>query len=652
MARQRKYKPTDEERKALKEVQDCIAEATRWHKTFATKVERRYSAWRGLLPEQNSRTWRSNIHQPLLINVVEGMLSSMEEAEPRWVVSPFALPGMQLQDIVDLSDNAEISAHLLDYQMRLDRFATKQSPFMQQDLIAGFSPAKVHWLKKEKPRRYLDEQPEMVYDDAGGTVDIAMQLDEYEKVDTVRDDPTFEPRDVRDWLLPESATSVEAAPWIIDRTFVTYETLEHMQALGIYKNVEYVKETRVDKDARDSAVNRSYMETTRQEADIVADREMRLRAVDRTRGLCEIVELWTDMRVVTVANRTVVMRDEPNPLLPGYKPFVVCSAIPDMFQIPGISVVEGLAQMQEMVWTLQNLRLDTTRMAANLITMIRADRETGDDLVWEPNAQWFVTDPNQVKTLDIDPQIATITLQAESLLKGDIQNVMGGLPYTGGAQSQTVDQKTATGISIITNIAQAILARRKQMYLRCFAEVGRLFLALDQRLIRDTRLVEILGPGPQRRFIEVNWRQLQGYFNVEVEIIGDSLMRQERRAESGALVTQAVQSAGVMAQLGQPLNLKRFWEKHLDAYDVHDKETFFAPPQQSALQQPQPPQQGPGTTTPADTLQQDMTGQLDTGGITNESLAAGPTSPSSPVSMSPSAPAQRALAATGAGQSV
>jgi hypothetical protein len=300
---------------------------------------------------------------------------------------------------------------------------------------------------------------------------------------------------------------------------------------------------------------------------------------------------------------------------------------------------------------LQNLRLDTTRMAANLITLIRGDRETGDDLEWAPNAQWFVTDPNQVKTLDVNPAIATVTLQAESLLKGDIQNVMGGLPYTGGSQSQTLDQKTATGISIITNIAQAILARRKQMYLRCFAEVGRLFLALDQRLIREPRLIEILGPGPSKRFAEVNWRQLQGYFNVEVEIIGDSLLRQERRAESGALVTQAVQSAGVMAQLGYPLNLKRFWEKHLDAYDVHDKETFFAMPQQSALPAPAPPG-GPATTAPADTQQENMNGQLDTGGITNPALAAGPTSPSSPVTMSPSAPMQRSLAASGAGQSV
>jgi hypothetical protein len=347
----------------------------------------------------------------------------------------------------------------------------------------------------------------------------------------------------------------------------------------------------------------------------------------------------------------VLLRDEPNPFSHGKKPFVVCSAIPDMFQIPGISVIEGLAQMQEMVWTLQNTRIDTTRMAANLITLIRGDVDNPDDYEWAPNAQWIVTDPNQVKTLDINPAIANITLQAEGLLKGDIQNVMGGLPYTGGAESQTIDQKTATGISIVTNIAQAILARRKKQYTRTFAKIGQHFLALDQQLLREDRLIEIVGEGGMREYMNVNWKQIRGIFDVSVEMTGDSLMRQERRAESGALLTMAMQSAPLMQQLGTPLNVRRFWEKHLDAYDVTDKLTFFsaqptAQPQQGA--QPSPP----GTPPGADTLLEDLSGQLSSGGITNPSLAAGASSPSSPVSMSGAAPMQQALAATGAGRSV
>lgn len=636
MARAPSYKPTDEERQAIKLVTFCIDECKRWHQRFAEKVDRRYSAWRGMQADNAPKNWRSNVHQPLLINVVEGMMSSMEEAVPTWRVHGRAVPGMSLEEALAQSDKAEICTALIDHQMRVDEFASKQSPFMLQDLIAGYTPAKVSWLKQEVRRKYLDEAPEMIYDESGGTIEIAMKLDEYAETITTRDDPTFEPRDVRDFLYPESAVSVDAAPFIIDRTFVHYRTLLRMQQLGIYKNCEFVKETRHD--------------TTRRGADVVGDREQRIRSVDRTRGLVEICEYWDDGRVITVANRTVLLRDEPNPNWHGKKPFIVCSAIPDMFQIPGISVIEGLAAMQEMVWTLQNTRLDAARMLANPITLIRGDVDNADDFEWAPLAQWIVQDPNAVEILKVDPALAQLTLQHEALLKGDIQNVMGGLPYTGGAQSQTVDQKTATGISIVTNIAQAILQRRKGFYIRAFSRVGSFFLALDQQLMRDTRVVEILGEGGARRFEEVDWRQIQGIFDVNVEFLGDSMMRQERRAESGALLTQAIQSAPVMAQFGAPLNLRRFWEKHLDTFDVVDKMTFFAAPQQSPLQ----PGLGGGAPTPpgAESLLEDMGGSMNGGGLTNEALAAGPTAPSSPVSVSGEAAMQRSLAANGAGRSV
>lgn len=374
-----------------------------------------------------------------------------------------------------------------------------------------------------------------------------------------------------------------------------------------------------------------------------------MRGADRTRGLIEVLELWTDERVITVANGSVLLRDAPNPFAHGRKPFVICSAIPDLFQIPGVSVIEGLAQMQELLWTLMNTRIDATRMAASVVTLIRGDTEDPEQYEWAPEAQWIVTDPNQVQTLDMSHVIAAAqaTLQSEGLLRGDIQNVMGGLPFTGGSQSQSLPTDTATGVSIVTNIAQAILARRKGMYQKMFGKVGQMFLELDQQFITDDRLVEVLGDKGAREYLQLGWRDVQGIFDVELEVKGESLMRQERRAENQALVTSAMQSAPVMAQAGFPLNLRAFWERLLDAYDIPDKETFFSQPQQQG--QPVAP---PGTSPQAGNIQDDMQGQLEAGGNTNPALAAGPSSPSSPVSMSPSTMMQQSLARNGAGRSV
>jgi hypothetical protein len=630
------YRPPERDRDAIEEVRKCVAEAKKWHNSFAKRVERRYDAWRGLIPDDTKpKGWRSNQHPPYLINIIEGMLSSLEETNPTWLITPRVYPGLTMDEVVDRTEGAEVISYLLDHQMRIDGFQEKAGPYAHQDLIAGLTVGKIHWLKKDTVRKERDEVPELIYDEAGGSIDVANRLDVFEQTITVRDDPTFEVRDIRDFMYPASATSLETAPWVIDRTFVTYETLVRMEDLGVYRNTKYVKDTREG--------------DTQADADAVRDRERRLRGIDRTSGLVEIVELWTDKKVVTVANGTVLLRNAANPFEHGRKPFVVCSAIPDLFQIPGVSVIEGLAQMQEMLWTLQNMRLDASRIASNVITLIRGDVDYPEQYEWAPEAQWIVPDPNAVRVMDMGAvaQAAASTLQSEGLLRGDIQNVMGGLPFTGGAESQNLPVNTATGMSIITNIAQAILARRKIQYQRAYGKIGQMFLELDQQFMTDDRLVEVLGEEGARRYFEVGPLDIQGVYDVELEVTGESMMRQERRAENQALTTMAVQAAPVMQQLGVPLNLRRFWERLLDSYGISDKATFFAEQQAGA------PGEGMGTPPGIEEiLGQMQQGALPPGGQTNPALAAGPTSPSSEVSMSPASMAQQSMARAGAGRAV
>jgi hypothetical protein len=630
------YRPNERDRDAIEEVRECISYAKKWHNAFARRVERRYDAWRGLQDtDTKPKGWRSNQHPPYLINIVEGMLSSLEDPNPAWTITPRVYPGVTVEEIVQRTEGADIGSYLLGHQMRIDGFDEKAGPYAHQDLIAGLTVGKIHWLKQDVVRYSREEVPELIHDETGGTIDIANKLQRFEDAVTIRDDPTFEVRDVRDWMYPESAVSIDKSPWIIDRTYITYQTLVRMEELGVYKNTKYVKETRIG--------------DTQADADAVREREKRLRGVDRTAGLVEIVELWTDKKVVTLANKSVLLRNERNPFEHGRKPFVVCSAIPDLFQIPGVSVIEGLAQMQEMLWTLSNLRLDASRIAANVITMIRGDVDNPEQYEWAPEAQWIVPDPNAVKVMDMTgvAAAASATLESEGLLRGDIQNVMGGLPFTGGAESQTIaGSNTATGVSIVTNIAQAILARRKLQYQKAFGKIGQMFLELDQQFLTETRLVEVLGEEGARRYFEADPLDIQGVYDVELEVTGESMMRQERRAENQALVTMATQAAEVMSANGTPLNLRRFWERLLDSYGITDKATYFSETPGAAAG-------GMGTPPEADEiLQQLQNGSMPAGGITNEALAAGPSSPSSPVSMSPAAPMQQSLARSGAGRSV
>jgi hypothetical protein len=206
---------------------------------------------------------------------------------------------------------------------------------------------------------------------------------------------------------------------------------------------------------------------------------------------------------------------------------------------------------------------------------------------------------------------------------------MGGLPYSSGADSQTIDQQTATGVSIITTIAQRIIQARKQHYLWSYATLGKHFLLLYQQFLRDDRVIGVLGPQGAQAYKSISPLDIQGDFDVMIDVTSDSLMRQERRAEAQSLMQIAGQLAPVMAQSGAPLNLKAFMEKTLDAYDVLDKERYFLPPQAGAATAGGPPPPGGPQAPP----QAPANGQ--TNGVTNTALAAGPGSPSNVSSMSP-----------------
>lgn len=616
----------------LKAVTDC---ERRYHDRFIAKVERRYEAYRALTQERSSKDpeddWRSEIQTPYVLQTCEGMLATMLEPNPRFNVQPRPKPDEPLDEVIARLAAIESIRDTLTYALDRDKFATKQRDFMQQDLIAGITVLKSYWTTERRTVTKL--APNVVnISDAYGTVYDSITTHEPVNVENalVVDDACCEVVDVRDFFWPSQAPNIDKAEYLIHRTWESHAALMRKQEAGQYKDADKLQ---------------PYVGTGQISADLTR-REMRLRGTPRNLNLHEVLEYWTPERVITVGNRTVLLSDRPNPLWNGRMPFIVCSSMPDAFQIPGLSVVEALANLQNMLWTLQNQRLDVVRMLANLITLIRTDVDDPEAFEWAPNAQWFVEDPGQVDTLKIDPTVASITLQAEGLLKGDLQNIMGGLPYAAGSDSQTIDQQTATGVSIITTIAQRIIQARKQHYLWAYAELGKQFLLLYQQYLREDRVVSIVGQQGAAAYRSITPLEIQGDYDVTIDVTSDSLMRQERRAESQSLLQIAAQVQPVFAQSGAPLNLRAFMEKTLDAYDEQDKERFFMPAPVGAATAggPPPPGMPPPPGSPQGALPPP---QAPAPGVTNPALAAGPSSPSSPVTMSPEAPMQQMLARVG-----
>jgi hypothetical protein len=582
-------------------VVDAMEQAEKHHANFCTKVERRYRAYRGIAEKRHERTqdWRSNLTTPYLLQTVEAMLATMLVPKPRWSVTPLVLPEQPLEMAVARKQSGRHIEIALDREMEEDDFAQKQRPFMQQDMIVGFTVAKTLWRSERGTRKFLEPTVTLTTDDNGRVVDAQPGLEEQERELLVRDGPSMLVRDVRDWLWPESAKSVDDAAWIIDRTWETWDALKAKEERGLYKNVDELKE------AQDlfSRVG-------------VSEREQMLRDQERTKGLIEVLEYWTDDRVIVVGARKTVLADMANPFWHGKKPFIVVSSMPDAFQIPGISVVESLAQMQEYLWSLQNNRLDSIRLQNNLITLIRDDVDDPDQFEFYPGAQWFVTDPSQVSTLPVDPNLGSVTLEAEAMIKGDLQNVMGGLPYAGSVNE--LNQSTATGMSIVTSIAERMIKARSANFTWGYAKVAERFLSMMSQFIRQERVYQVEGKGGEVQSVLFSPTDFQGDWTVSIDVMEESMMRQERRAEAQSLMQMAGQLSQVM-----PLNMKAFMELVLDSYGVQNKEAFFAAPQGAggAGEQP-PPGGGLGPEAPTSAgAQEGMTPKGPQGGQTNTALA-------------------------------
>jgi hypothetical protein len=570
------YEPQLEYADALSMVVAAQESAELFAQSYVDKVERRYRAYRGIseLKVPEGEEWRSRLTTPYILQTVEGMIATMLDPNPMWNVTPRPHPYEPLEVIMARLGAGDIASHGLQWAMDNDDFAMKQRPFMQQDLVAGKTVAKIGWRTKKTKRMVLTPVEARVMDEYGTVIDTFPSNEEEEKEVTVFDGPTMTVRDVRDFFRPESANNVDDAAWVIDRSWQTYNALEEKQRAGLYKNCEQLKES------QNIAAQTGY-----------GEREQLLRNQDRTKGLIEVLEYWTDERVVTVGNRKVVLQDIPNPYRHGRKPFVVTSAMPDAFQMDGISVVEALGQMQQMLWTIQNQAIDNVRLAGNSITLIRSDVDDPDSFEFHPGAQWFVEDIQQVMNLPVDPNIGNTTIQREQLIKGDLQNVMGGLPMAGGVSSGTIDQTTATGMSIITSIAQKIIQARKQHYTWAYEQIGEQFLQVMGQMLRGDRAISVMGKEGNRRLLLLSPLDIQGDFDVKISVMDDSMMRQEKRAEEQAKLQTAANVSQIL-----PLNMKAFMEDFLKSYGVQDTERYFShgPGTVGAAASAQPPGSAPG----------------------------------------------------------
>src|SRR3990172_5490824 len=581
-------------------VLDDLSEDRKAHDVFVEKADRCYRAYRGIIERRSeSAQFTVKQHPAIVLQSLETMAANLLPPNPKWRLR--ALPTMGSPDEMErVRQGARANELLLSHQLTVDNYAGKQRTFDLQGLITGLTASKQSWLYRKGERKRLQSYQKPILGYMGEELGMLDATREVSEPGVLHDNPTFEPIDVRHLIFHQGAASLAKCERVTHRCFYPYSKLKELEAQGYY-----------GKQAGGQSL--SELKETRGNAHEHFEREVSLHQTQPHKDDIEVLEQWREggKRVVTVANQSVLLADKPNPFwfdhLEHPYPFVVCSGTPDLFTIPGISEVELMAELQEMLWTLINQRLTNLQLVNNAIFLIAEDVEDPDSFEFAPGERWLVPRPveDTIKSWSPDVKSAEISLNAENLIRGDVQNITGGMPFLSGTDSGQIDQQTATGVSIVTSLAQKRLAAKQQQFIWAKAKIGEQWCALNQQYVRSPRLVPVIGTGGVSAFEEIRPDLLQGDYVFEVEMADESLIRSEKRAEATALFQLAAASAGVFAAVQQPLNMRAFAEVVLDAYDITDKDKFFsATPQVPPPQPGQAGQQGgangagPGNNTP------------------------------------------------------
>lgn len=595
------------------------------HTVFAKKADEHYRAYRAILDKRmDAATWTTKSHPPYVFQIIEVLIAGLVDPNPRWKLN--AIPrSAQDADVQQMREGIKANELLLAYQAKCDKLVEKQRPLYLQAAITGLSVAKTYWLSREEERHRQVTEMVTVTDDDGNVIGQVPTLGHAPVTVQVNDEPTMEVVDVRDFIWHEAATSLDTAKRVTHRIWKTIDELREMAQAGRFNKA--------------SLEDIEKLKDTRGYADALPSREQDLFKARRTKDMIEVLECWVDhgKRRVTIANKTLLLDDRPNPFWHGQYPFVTCSGTPDLFRIPGISDVGLINEIQEMIWTLANQRLDAVQLLNNPVVMFRSDFDDPESFDFYPGARNVVDDPSQV-TLWTPPILENRSIQHEEMLKADLEAIPGASPALLGQQLDT----TATAASLSSTLAQRRISSKKMQFQLALARVAEQWIMLNQQFITEDKVVPILGRDDTQDFFTIEPMVIQGDYKISVEELDKSLIRQERTAEASARLQIALSAAPVFAGLAQSgaapmLNMEAFAKDWLDSYEITDTDRYFTNAKPQLQQQPAQQQGAPAAQ------------QLPDGGMPDVSApqATDQNSPSNGFSQSPVAALQRQGALAG-----
>ena len=396
-----------------------IDRAEKPHKQRVDRYKRCDDVYNAILRPTDSR-WRHDLHPPFVLQLIETVVSAIVEEPSEPVVKPLTPKDK------DIAPKWET---LLLQQRDNDHRAEKWPLFVRGGLVRGLAVAKIAWKQEwsETLNRTFEAVPGNMMQEGEPTWDKELVVDR----------PTFIPVDQCDFWWNPDATSPEEIDVAYYRTYETKASLLEAQKEGIYKDVDELQASdsqpapRSTEDSGDYGIGRSGDEV--------------LRA-----GSIEVIERWTKDRLVVIADRRVVIRDEErNPFGHGLIPFVYARPLPRNGHVVGKALPELIQDGQIALWDLMNLQLDNSEvMCQSVLWMPQATSDmmeaTGDRF---PGQRVPIDNAGQMPQWDRpNTSIIEPLLVAQDRTLQWMKDATGAVDYVSGAGCESDAWSSSTSL--------------------------------------------------------------------------------------------------------------------------------------------------------------------------------------------------------------
>jgi hypothetical protein len=503
--------------------------------------KRSYNNWRGIL-DSSLYPWRSKLFIPWSFIVVETIIPRVFARDPKW---------RAISRSPDFPyDGPRVVSDLLGYQWNRMGMRLKMYDYIKDSLMYSKGYAKVTWNYQRKTKTFMEPV-------VGKNDEITFE--KKTRNDLEYDDPMVEIVDPADIYVDPDATSSGYEGdglYLIHRKTVPLETLKENPN---YKNVDKIKQA-------------SY-------ADQYMDKLLRYRdevpPKDKHKDLVEILEYWEQDRLIVVANRSVVLRDTPNPYSHKQIPFVELDDYRDPHKLYGQSELSVIDPLQREVNSIRNQRRDYDNLALNpVVRMVPGTLRNPNSAVMAPGAVWMVSDLQSMDTFTL-PQLQGSAKDIEQQTAQDIKMATAIDEIGIGLLPDNPQRRSATEVVTSQQSAGRRFAMKIALLEEAVKKIGELVFALNQQFLDRERMIQIVGERGATEWVQLSPEDIRGEYFIDIEtgsmLPKDEIAQRKEAVELLQYITPIITPVvGTNPEIIMPV-----LRMVLDTFDLAGKQDIF-----------------------------------------------------------------------------